>query len=285
MATCKNWSSAIERVADLVNVMDRRQFLKGAGGVVGSLLAGPTMARSLTDVAGSRVINAVAFDALAIFDPRPVFATIQEAYPNQGKELCEAWRVRQFEYTWLRSTAHQYVDFWQVTQDALSYAAKKVHISLSSDDLRGFMDIYLKLGAWPDVLETLNHLKSEGFRLALLSNFTPIMLNSCVKSAGLGGMFDSLISTDMAKTFKPDPRAYQLGIDTLHVARDRILFVPFGAWDAAGAKQFGYKTFWVNRQNQQPEELGVSPDGVGLSLEDLLRFLNTSLVEARRTDT
>ena len=115
---------------------------------------------------------------------------------------------------------------------------------------------------------------------ALLSNFTPVMLDTNVEGAGLRGRFDEVVSTDRARTYKPDPRAYQLGIDALSVARDRILFVAFAGWDAAGARLFGYPTYWVNRQGLPAEELGVRPDGAGHSLKDLATFLGLSPARA-----
>jgi 2-haloacid dehalogenase len=64
-----------------------------------------------------------------------------------------------------------------------------------------------------------------------------------------------------------------LGIDGLKLPREEILFVPFAGWDAAGAKSFGYSTFWVNRLNLPLEELGIAPDAVGTNLNDLLTFI------------
>ncbi len=74
--------------------------------------------------------------------------------------------------------------------------------------------------------------------------------------AGLTTLFDALISTDANHTYKPDPRAYQLGVAHLRVAKEDIVFAAFGGWGAAGAKSFGYPTVWVNRFNQPAEELG-----------------------------
>ena len=100
------------------------------------------------------------------------------------------------------------------------------------------------------------------------------MLDANVRSAGLDGMFERVLSTDEARTFKPDPRAYQLGVDALKVKRSKILFVAFAGWDAAGAKMFGYPTYWVNREGLPPEAMGVLPDGTGETLTDLVAFLS-----------
>jgi 2-haloacid dehalogenase len=122
--------------------------------------------------------------------------------------------------------------FWQVTGEALLFATTKLKVRLRPDDRTRLMNAYLELKAWPDVRPALESLRASGLKLALLSNLTPTMLGSNIKSAGLDGMFERLLSTDEARTFKPDPRAYQLGVDALKVKREEILFVAFAGWDA-----------------------------------------------------
>ncbi len=252
--------------------MTRRRFVICTAGTLAAtaLTAGPP-ALAVSPATTTRRIKALAFDALAIFDPRPVFALAEARFPGTG--LAEEWRTRQFEYTWLRVAARHYADFWQVTDDALLFAANKLKLQLSPESRATLMNAYLELRAWPDVVPVLESLKQSGFTLALLSNFTPHMLSANVRNAGLDGRFERLLSTDQGKTYKPDPRAYQLGLDALHATRAEVLFVAFAGWDAAGAKQFGYPTYWVNRQNSPAEELGVRPDGSGTTLTDLLTFL------------
>lgn len=154
------------------------------------------------------------------------------------------------------------------------FAGHKLGLTLSAATRASLVNAYLSLKTWPDVVPTVDRLKRAGLTLALLSNFTPEMLNTNVGRAGLGGMFDEVVSTDRAKTYNPDPRACQLGIDALHVARDRMLFVAFAGWNAAGAKLFGYPTYWINRQRLPAEELGVHPDGTSDSLVDLVTLLS-----------
>jgi 2-haloacid dehalogenase len=219
------------------------------------------------------LIKAIAFDAFPVFDPRPVVALADQFFPGKGIDLSSEWRTRQFEYAWLRVALRRYVDFWQVTQDALVFATNKLKVELSPQQRDRLMNAYLELKTWPDVVPVLSALKRSGIRLAFLSNFTPKMLDGCIRSAGLDGMFEPVLSTDQAKTYKPDPRAYQLGTDILKLRREEILFVAFAGWDAAGAKAFGYPTFWVNRLQLPVEELGELPDGSGSNLSGLVRFL------------
>jgi 2-haloacid dehalogenase len=222
-------------------------------------------------------IKAVAFDGFAIFNPGPVFALAEELFPGHGAALGNAWRTRQFEYTWLRNSIGRYVDFWHVTQDALKYAAAQTHLDLSAEQSEQLMNAFLVLKPWPDVLPVLESLKRKNMRLALLSNLTPMMMQSCVKASGLNGLFEAELSTDRVRAFKPDPRTYNMGLEVLHLSRAEIAFVAFAGWDAVGAKTFGYPTYWANRLKLPVEELGMKADAACNDLSDLPGFIvNTS---------
>jgi 2-haloacid dehalogenase len=186
--------------------------------------------------------------------------------------LGKAWRTRQFEYTWLRTTAGHYADFWQVTEDALRFAARELQLDLDSRTRAQLMNAYLKLRAWPDVSDALKSLKAAGVRLGFLSNFTHAMLKAGIKNSNLEGLFEHVLSTDEVKQFKPAPRAYQMAVDAFGLERKAILFAAFAGWDVAGAKWFGFPTVWVNRLNSPAEELSAAPDLVCLDLKDLVAF-------------
>ena len=246
----------------------RREFLRR---MVASGLALKTVAN---EAAGfRRAIRAVAFDAFPILDPRPVFALVDELYPERGVDLSNVWRTRQFEYTWLRTMSRRYSDFWQVTDDALVFAAKALKVELTPEKRARLMEAYLKLRCWPEVPAALRSLRKADIRLAFLSNMTAQMLEAGIRNSQMEGLFDHVLSADRVKAYKPDPRAYQMGLDAFSLKPDQILFVAFAGWDAAGAKSFGYPTYWVNRQNQPGEELGVTPDAIGGNLNDLVAFV------------
>jgi 2-haloacid dehalogenase len=218
-------------------------------------------------------IAAVAFDAFPIFDPRPVFQACEHAAPGHGAQLADAWRTRLFEYQWLRALSGEYEDFWTCARGALEFSARSLQLELSKGTRDALMQGWLELRAWPDVAPALAELKRSGKRLALLSNATPEILNAGLKNAGIEAAFDHVISTGRARSFKPDPNAYRLGTDALELGKGEILFVAFAGWDVAGAKWFGYPTFWNNRQGAAAEGLGVEPDGAGASLADVVKFL------------
>ena len=251
-------------------ILTRRSFIRlttgaAAVGVLGWSTAGQGAARS--------GIKALAFDAFPVFDPRPIFGLAEQLFPGKGADLSNAWRTRQFEYQWLRALSGQYADFWQATDDALVYAAKTLKLELTAEKRRQLMDAYLQLKTWPDAKPALQSLKKAGLRLAFLSNATPTILQSGIKNSGLDGIFEHVLSTDSIKTFKPDPRAYQMAVDAFKLRVEEILFVAFAGWDAAGAKAFGYPTYWVNRLNLPAEEIGTVPDAVGRDLAELRGFV------------
>jgi 2-haloacid dehalogenase len=202
-----------------------------------------------------------------------VFALAETLFPGKGTELGNAWRTRQFEYQWLRALGGQYADFSRTTEDALVFAARQLQLDLTPDKRAQLMAAYAKLTAWPDVAPALHALKDGGIRLALLSNMTAAMLEAGIENAGLDGLFEHVLSTDRIRTYKPDPRAYRMGVDALKLPREEIVFAAFAGWDVAGAKWFGYPTVWVNRAGSPAEELGVVPDAAGRDLGTLVRFV------------
>ncbi len=135
------------------------------------------------------------------------------------------------------------------------------------------MGAFLELKAWPDAEPVLRSLRDAGIRLALLSNATPKILAAGIRNAGLQGLFEHVLSTDAIRTFKPDPRAYQMAVDAFGLARHEIVFAAFAGWDVAGARWFGFPTFWVNRAGSPAEELGVAPDAAGRELAGLASFM------------
>ena len=218
-------------------------------------------------------IRAIAFDGFVIFDPRSVVQRVEEVFPGKGIALTNVWRTRQFEYTWLRTVADRYADFWTVTEDALRYAATSMKLNLASQQRDRLMGIFRSLPVWPDVPEGLAELRKRGIRMAFLSDFTAEMLDVNLEAAKLRPFFESHLTTDRARAFKPSRRAYQMGPDLLGLKREEIAFAAFGAWDAAGAKWFGYPTVWVNRAQVPAEELDVHPDLITPDLSGLLTFV------------
>jgi 2-haloacid dehalogenase len=202
--------------------------------------------------------RAFVFDAYGtLFDVHSVVEA-GRAITGDPQALSALWRQKQLEYTWLRSLMDRYVDFWEVTQQALSFAFRRLGLQPSPSQATALMEAYLSLATFPDVGPALQRL--AGVPLGILSNGSPRMLEAAVRSSGLEGIFAHVLSVDAVRVYKPSPRVYELGPRAFGVAADEILFVSSNGWDIAGAAAFGYRTCWCNRQGAPMEELGFTPD-------------------------
>jgi len=212
-------------------------------------------------------IRGYVFDAYGtLFD---VHAVVEagRAITTDPAALSAAWRQKQLEYTWLRALMGRYEDFWAVTAAALRHAVRRLGLTASEAELARLMDAYLSLACFPEVRAALARL--AGRPRAILSNGAPRMLAAAVASSGLGPHLEHVISVDAVRTYKPSPRVYALGPETLGVPAGELLFVSSNAWDVAGAKAFGYRVAWCNRTGAPEEELGVRADLVVRGLDQL----------------
>ena len=217
--------------------------------------------------------KAVAFDYFVIFDANSVIPEAERAFPGKGADFTRMWRTKQFENCFLRSITNRHADFFKVTEDALIYTAEAMKLDLTDDKRRRLLNAYLTLTPWPDAVDALRKLKASGVRIITISNFSERMLRANADHAGITDLFDTLLSTEVNGTYKPEPRAYELGMKQLGFKKEEIVFAAFGGWDAYGGKNFGYPTYWVNRFNLPAEELGIGADGTSNNMEGLLRFV------------
>ena len=225
------------------------------------------------DVEAAPRYKAVAFDYFVIFNPNSVIPEVEKAYAGKGEAFTKAWRAKQFEYGFLRSITGRHADFFKVTEDALVYTAEAMKLPLSADVRQRLLGAYLSLQPWPDSIAALRKLKAAGVRIITIANFSDRMLRENAERAGIVDLFDELLSTEVNDTYKPDPRAYALGMQRLGLKKEEVAFAAFGGWDAYGAKSFGYPTYWVNRFNLPTEKLGIEADATSNDIAGLLQFV------------
>lgn len=221
-------------------------------------------------------LRALVFDAYGtLFNVHSVMTTCESLFPGKGAALSQLWRTRQLEYSWLRSLMDRYVDFNQVTRESLQVACASLGLTYSDAVSAQLNNAYRTLALFDDTLPTLQQLRRQqpAVKLAILSNGAAEMLNAVVAFNKLDAMLDAVLSVDEVGVFKPDPRVYQLACDRLRLNRDEVGFVSSNGWDAAGAKSFGFKTFWINRTHAPVDALGVTPDRVLNSLAELPALL------------
>jgi 2-haloacid dehalogenase len=210
-------------------------------------------------------LEAFVFDAYGtLYDVHSVIKRCESCWPGKGMQLSLAWRAKQLEYTWLRSLMQRYAPFSAVTREALEHSCEAMGLPLDRARAQSLMDEYLDLRAYPDVAPALNALKAKK---AILSNGSPDMLWPLVRNSGL--KLDAVLSVDEVKVFKPDPRVYELAVKKLGITAKNIGFVSSNCWDALGAKSFGFTVFWINRSNAPVDRLGLQPDKIVKSLDEV----------------
>lgn len=200
-------------------------------------------------------IKAVVFDAYGtLYDIQSVAAVTEQAFPGHGEIITQVWRLKQLEYTWLRSLMGRYRDFAAVTAESLAYALRVLGLRHEDDAFARIMDKYLHLDLYPDALAALSAMKDR--TLAILSNGSPDMLNALVTNSGLDRVLDAVLSVDANRIFKPSPDAYALIESELGVPPHEVLFISSNPWDACGAKAFGLNVAWIER---------VTPEAMALA--------------------
>ncbi len=218
-------------------------------------------------------IKAVVFDAYGtLYDIQSVADVTEDAFPGYGAIITQVWRIKQLEYTWLRSLMQRYQDFAVVTRDSLAYTLRVLGLAYENETFERVIEKYLHLDLYPDAAETLAALRPR--KLAILSNGSPDMLDALVRNSGLDALLDATISVDAKKIFKPSPQAYELIGGVLGTAPDEVLFVSSNPWDAAGAKSFGLKVAWIER---------VTPEAMALACVETELVAPLTLFKAIRT--
>jgi 2-haloacid dehalogenase len=217
--------------------------------------------------------GAFVFDAYGtLFDVHSVVAVAEKIAPGNSGALSRIWRAKQLEYSWLQSLMagdrFQREDFSALTAHALDYAIAALVLPLDSDQRRSLLDAYAHLAPFPDAHEVLSALAPHP--RWILSNGTRAMLEPLVRVTGLDQVLDGVMTVDDVGIYKPSPRVYQFAVDTLRLTPKEIAFVSSNGWDAAGAKAFGFTTFWINRDGVPTERHAAAPDYAIESLAALL---------------
>jgi 2-haloacid dehalogenase len=224
------------------------------------------------------MVNICIFDAYGtLFDVTSatrIVANEEEysSFPNHSVKVSNSWRIKQLEYSWLRNIMHEYIDFWQITKDALDFALEENQIK--NEKLRQrLLDVYWNLSAYPEAHDVLTTLKANNIQTGILSNGSNQMLNSAVVSANLKNYLDKIISIDGIEIYKPDPKVYQMVIDQFNCKIEEVLFISSNGWDIAGASKFGFTTLWVNRNLIPKDRLTFMPNKITNNLSTIPNIL------------
>ena len=217
-----------------------------------------------------RDIKATVFDAYGtLFDVNSAAEKCKGKIGDKWEGFANFWRTTQLEYTWLRSLMKRHKDFWQVTEDSLdkSMKAYKIDASMKSE----LLNLYKVLSPYPEVKEVLEKLKAKEYRLAILSNGTPTLLNELVKSNNLENIFDDLFSIEEVGIYKPDSKVYDMPINKYRIKAEGIAFLSANTWDVSGGGNYGYNAIWVNRNKNIFDNLDYKPKN---EVSDLTRLVD-----------
>ena len=213
--------------------------------------------------------KAIVFDAYGtLFDVNSAVEKSKDKIGNKWENFANFWRTTQLEYTWLRSLMKKHKNFWQITEDSLDKSMETFQIDKSlRNDL---LSLYKELSPYPEVKNVLENLKKKSFKLAILSNGTPELLNHLVKSSDLENLFDDIFSVEEVKIYKPDPKVYDIPVNKYKVSKGEITFLSANTWDVSGAGNYGYNSIWVNRNNSVFDKLDYKPKNEVKNLKQLL---------------
>ena len=216
--------------------------------------------------------KAIIFDAYGtLFDVNSAAEKCKDKIGDKWEGFANYWRTTQLEYTWLRSLMKRHKDFWQITEDSLEKSMKKFNIN---NNMRNeLLNLYKVLSTFSEVKETLQNLKEKNFKLAILSNGTPEILNHLVSTNNLENIFDDIFSIEEVKIYKPDSRVYDLPIKKFKFRKDEIVFLSANTWDVSGAGNYGFNSIWVNRSNNIFDSLDFKPNIEIKSLNELLSII------------
>ena len=217
-------------------------------------------------------VKAIIFDAYGtLFDVNSAAEKCKDKIGDKWEGFANYWRTTQLEYTWLRSLMDRHKDFWQVTEDSLDKSMKNFKIDSS---MRGeLLDLYKILSTFPEVKEVLNNLKEKNYKLAILSNGTPSLLNELVKSNNLDSIFDDIFSIEEVGIYKPSSKVYDIPIKKFKIQKDEVIFLSANTWDVSGGGNYGYNSVWVNRNNNIFDSLDYIPQNQVKNLEGLLDLI------------
>ena len=219
------------------------------------------------------VVKVCIFDAYGtLFDVNAACRELSKEVGEQWQELATLWRLRQVEYTWLRNSMNEYINFWNITEDALEYAMET--LNMKNEELKNkLLDLYLKLEAYPEVEKVLIQLKKEGYQTGILSNGSEEMLASAVKNAKLENLIDKVLSVEKCKVYKPSSKVYDLVEKEFKINKINCAFFSSNAWDMHAAAHYGFKTIWVNRFEGNLEKLPGKPYKIVQTLEKIVDIL------------
>ena len=217
-------------------------------------------------------IKAIIFDAYGtLFDVNSAAEKCKDKIGSKWESFSNYWRTTQLEYTWLRSLMKRHKDFWKITEESLDKSMRVFNIDNAMRN--ELLNLYKTLSLYPEVKEVLDNLKKRNYKLSILSNGTPALLNELVKSNNLENIFDDLFSIEEVGVYKPDSKVYDMPVKKYQIKSEEIAFLSANTWDVSGGGNYGYNSIWVNRNKAVFDNLDYKPKKQVSNLMQLLDII------------
>lgn len=128
----------------------------------------------------------------------------------------------------------------------------------------------------PGVLETLDALRARGVHLGMVSNIDDDQLEHLIAVSGLAEQFAWLLSSEQARSCKPDQGIFVEALRRAGCRPEEALFVGDALLqDIAGANRAGLRSVLLwHRDDRDPPETGPRPHHVIRGIPDLLELVS-----------
>jgi 2-haloacid dehalogenase len=182
-----------------------------------------------------------------------------KGYSGSPHRVVTWWRRTHFENSMIDALLHRdHTPYREIGHRSVSYTLERAGVPHTKEEVERLVSAIERLDPFPDVPAALAGLRGRGYRLVVLSNGDPDMLERGVAHAGVP--FDDVISVAEAGSFKPHVATYRRACELIAEAPERVLFVANHAFDCIGAKAFGMRTAFIDRRRRPFGESPYEPD-------------------------
>jgi 2-haloacid dehalogenase len=181
-------------------------------------------------------------------------------------DLVGPWFGQLLRHSLVATVTDAYEPFDVLAVDALRLVVAKSGGEITEADAERVVAAMAELPAHPDVRPAVERIRTAGLRTATLTNSPPHLVAAQLAFAGLGDLFDLVMSVDPVRRFKPHPDVYRFGARQLDVPIDAIRLVAAHDWDVSGAIRAGASAAFVARPGMRLSAASETPDIIGSDL-------------------
>jgi 2-haloacid dehalogenase len=183
----------------------------------------------------------------------------QKGWDGKPHSFVTWWRRTHFENSMIDTLCDRgHTPYREIGHRAVANVMDRAGIGHTQDEVRWLVSQIESLKPFPDVVAALERLRAGGYKLAILSNGDPDMLEAA--KPHIGFRFDHVISVQAAGYFKPHWKTYATAAEIVGLDRSSMLFIANHAFDCIGAKSFGMRTAFIDRRRRPFGDTPHQPD-------------------------